>query len=271
MRKYIYIALLASALASCGKINTAKFAEHMSLGNAHFDTLNYTAALTHFLEANNYIDSNYTSYFNAGNAFLKLQQPDSALRYFEQSANFTKDSITKSNIWHNHGNSWLMSYKISQQQLAKNLQIADSLGQSMDEDIQSKIRSTIAKDSVLKENDTLIKSRKTILNSALVSYKQSLNYYYKNDSSQYNYIYALNLLFEEEKNEQNKKDDKKKEPTEFALKTKEKALELIKENQFKAAYKLLEVAQKKDETVSNFNELIGKLKDITEIIEKHGN
>lgn len=243
----------------------------MNLGNAHFDTLNYTAALTHFLEANNYIDSNYTSYFNTGNTFLKLQQPDSALRYFEWSADFAKDSITKSNIWHNHGNSWLLSYALSQQQLAKNLQIADSIGQFMGDEIQSKIRSTIAKDSVLKENDTLIKSRKNILNNAVGSYKQALNYYYKNDSSQYNYIYTLNLLFEEEKDNKDKKDDKKKEPTEFALKTKEKALELINNNQFKAAYKLLEDAQKKDETVSNFNELIGKLKDITEIIEKHGN
>jgi hypothetical protein len=271
MRKCIYIALLTATLASCGKINTAKFAEQMSMGNAHFDTLNYTAALTHFLKANNYVDSNYTSYFNAGNSFLKLQQPDSALRYFELSSGFAKDSITQSNIWHNHGNSWLLSYAMSQHQLAKNLQLADSIGQSMGEDIQSKIRNTIAKDSVLKENDTLIKSRKTILNNALGSYKQALNYFYKNDSAQYNYIYTLNLLFEEEKDSKDKKDDKKKEPTEFALKTKEKALELVNKHQFKAAYKLLEEAQKKDETVSNFNGLMGKLKDITEILEKHGN
>ncbi|MCI4670663.1 MAG: tetratricopeptide repeat protein [Bacteroidia bacterium] len=84
--------------------------------------------------------------------------------------------------------------------------------------------------------------------------------------TRYNLAYALEQL---KNNSDQNKDDDKKDPSEFAKKLKAQADELVKEKKYQAAFDLMQSGLKKDETVSYYNDFIGRLKEVSGVDESN--
>lgn len=274
MKAFVYISsfILIATLSSCEYVSEVRFKEAIVNGNKMLDSNRYKKALDYYTLAKNYNDSSYLSYYNAGYTLNQLFLMDSSSMEYQSGLIHTNDSLINSNIYYQLGNINLKRHVLLENQVNDNLLFMDSIQGNEEASIQERIRTNIAVDSLLKTNDSILKNQEQILQSAKQHYISSLSYNHLNDSSQYNYIYTLHLLQKEKDSKgEDKKDEKKKEPTKFALKKKEEALKLIKNNEFKRAYNLLNNALQQDETIGNFNQLMQKLKDITEIIDKHAN
>lgn len=266
---YIFI-LFILGLSSCDYVSEIRFKEAIINGNQLADSGKHLLAIAEFNDAQSYNDSSYISYYNTGNSLLKLHLLDSSSFIQSLALSKTYDSLNSSKIYYQLGNINLTRHLLLENVVNNNLSYIDSVKQEENLAIQERIRINIATDSLLKTNDSILKNQSKILQTAKRDYINSLSQNHLNDSAQYNYIYTLHLIKKEEDSRNNdKKDEEKKEPTKFALKKKEEAINLIKKNQFKKAYNILNDALQTDETVKNFNELIEKLKDVTEIIEKN--
>ena len=271
MKNLIYIVICLFGFSSCDYISEVKFKNAIIEGNHFADSSEYGSAINKYTLAQNYNDSSFVSYYNSGNVLIEDNYLDSALTNYKQAISYSNDSVELANIYYQMGHVNLTNHEVRENKINTHLTYLDSLDEVENKSIQERIRLNILKDSLLNINSELLKQQEVILNTAKQNYINSLSYNYKNDSAQYNYIYTLYLLKkdEESKGDENKEDEKKKEPTPFALKQKEKALELIKINKFQQAYSLLNKAKESDATVNTFKELIGKLKDINDIIEQN--
>ena len=270
MRIVVYISILISLATSCTYIDEARYKDAIIEGNQLADSSQHELALQQFDKAISINDSLTAAYFNVGNSKMKLNRYTSALENYAFVEAKQSDSTILSDIYYQKGNAYLNWYFYDDATINSNLKKADSIDQNKGNDIKQRIRANLVKDSLLKENDSIAKRQKISLESAKKEYISSINYHYQNDSAVYNYIYTLKLIQQEENAGKDNKKDEKKEPTEFALKAKQKALELVKQHKFQEAYQTLSEAAQKDPTVNNFSELIQKLNTINEIIEKHG-
>jgi hypothetical protein len=58
---------------------------------------------------------------------------------------------------------------------------------------------------------------------------------------------------------------KRQEPSEFAKRLKAQAEAMVRERKYGEAYQLMREGQKKDKTVSSFNDFIKRIKTVSEI------
>ncbi|MFP5470094.1 MAG: hypothetical protein ACLGGV_00720 [Bacteroidia bacterium] len=182
MKQLLYILILL-IFASCNQIDNARFKALIEKGNEAADSSNFSLAESYFNQAKEYDKNNHISYFNLGNTHYKNNLLDSAYLEFEQASTLTNDTSSTTKIYHNFGNAYLKKYHL-------------------------------LNDSITTPNDSTEKLKKDVLEKALNQFKLSLNADYKNDSAQYNYIYTLNLLKQEENNpqeNQDKNEDKKED------------------------------------------------------------
>lgn len=271
LTSYIAFCLLIT-FSSCDYISNVQYKNAIIEGNKAVDSSKLFEAIRFFNQAKEFNTNSEIAYYNSGNSLLHLQHIDSSRNEYLRAIERTKDSSTLSAIYYQIGNVSLTNHALKKEEVNDNLNYIDSVKSIENKTIQERIRFNIAKDSILNTNDSILKYQDKILNEAKQHYKKSIGHNFLNDSAQYNYIYTLYLLKKDKESKENdKKDDPKKSPTKYALKQKEKALELIKQNKFKEAYQLLDNASLKDETVKSFDELIKKLKDVNDIIEKNEN
>ena len=242
MRKEIYIGfiVLTSLLSSCDYVSEIRYKKAIIEGNQLSDSSRYSKSINEYRKAITYNDTAYQAYFNSGNSFASLNLDDSASFEFSKALLCSNDSLINSDIYYQLGNINLQKHQWLENQVNYNLSYMDSIQGNKEASITERIRTNIAVDSLLKNNDSILKNQETILQTAKQDYINSLGFNYKNDSAQYNYIFTLHQLKkDEESKNDDKKDEEKKEPTKFALKKKEDALKLIKQNEFKTAYNLL--------------------------------
>ena len=174
MKQFFYISFLL-VFASCNQLDEARFKWEIVKGNNALSNQNFEEAKKHFNQAKLMNENSFIPYFNIGNTNYLSLQTDSAYYEYEQANSFVKDSSYKTKIYHNYGDAYLQKYHL------------------LNNDAQNK-------------NDSTEKLKKEVLTKALNQFKLSLNEDYKNDSAQYNYIYTLNLLKQEENNQQQNKD-----------------------------------------------------------------
>jgi Ca-activated chloride channel homolog len=115
-------------------------------------------------------------------------------------------------------------------------------------------------DSYYNLGNSLVKAEK--YEEAIVAYKNSLKLVPGRNEAKYNLAYAQDQL----KEQQNNKDqDKKEEPSEYAKKLKAEADKLVAAGKFAEAFNLMQDGIKKDKTVnyySNFVQKTGKVASI---------
>jgi len=105
---------------------------------------------------------------------------------------------------------------------------------------------------------------------ALEHYKNALRKNPNNQDARYNYELLKKML---RKEEQDKKDQEsqdndnkeKQEPSDYAKQMKKKAEALVLQRNYNDAYNLMQMALKKDKTVSSYNDFIQRIKDVNEI------
>ena len=115
-------------------------------------------------------------------------------------------------------------------------------------------------DSFHNLGNSLLKADK--FEEAIAAYKNSLRLVPDRDETKYNLAYAQDKL----KEQQDQKDqDKKKEPSEFARKLKAEADKLAASGKFAEAFNLMQEGLKKDETVSYYNDFIQKTGKVAKI------
>ncbi len=104
---------------------------------------------------------------------------------------------------------------------------------------------------------------------ALEHYKNALRKNPSNQDARYNFELLKKILKkqeEEQKDQQNKDQEKEQpKPTEYAKAMKKKAEDLVQQRKYNEAYNLMQRALQKDQTVSNYNNFIKRIKDVDEI------
>jgi len=135
------------------------------------------------------------------------------------------------------------------------------------QNINIKVEDYVYKDSLIGLRDSLLKKKLDLLNNAIDAYKSSLKNNSLDNDTRYNLAYAqlINKKTNDEINN-NKGNNKNTGPSQYAQKVKSQADKLVNEFKFEDALKLLETAQKKDETVSKeYGDYINKIKTVVDI------
>lgn len=108
----------------------------------------------------------------------------------------------------------------------------------------------------------IIKKQQTKLKEALSDFKTSLKSNPNNEDSRYNYELLKKMIDEQEQQQQNENEDI--EPSEYAKRLKAQADNLVKQNMFDQAMRLMQKGLEEDETVAAYNSFISKLNDVVE-------
>lgn len=108
----------------------------------------------------------------------------------------------------------------------------------------------------------IIKKQQTKLKEALSDFKNSLRSNPNNEDSRYNYELLKKMIDEQEQQQQNENEDI--EPSEYAKRLKAQADDLVKQNMFDQAMRLMQKGLEEDETVAAYNSFISKLNDVVE-------
>lgn len=177
-RKHIILfSIIALLFSSCDYINDLEYKLAITQGNASLKNSDFANAKLKYDEALQINDTLFIAPYNSGIADYAAHNTDSAELDYESALSLSKNDNITSAIYHNYGNVYL----------GKVRQLTDSTQQ---------------------QNDSISKLIKESLDKALEKYKQAINANHLNDSAQYNYIYTLNLLKQQEQNQQNRQDNK---------------------------------------------------------------
>ncbi len=102
---------------------------------------------------------------------------------------------------------------------------------------------------------------------AIEIYKKALRINSNDNDTRYNISYALRMKFQPQLTQmQNSQGQSKKNVSDFARESKEKADALLREYRFAEALALMEAALEKDETVNEYSEYMQKLAEISIIL-----
>lgn len=115
-------------------------------------------------------------------------------------------------------------------------------------------------DSYHNLGNSLLKAEK--FEEAIAAYKNSLKLVPGRNGTKFNLAYAQDKLKEQQ---EQKDQDKKKEPSEFARKLKAEAEKLAARGMFAEAFNLMQDGLKKDQTVSYYNDFIQKTGKVAKI------
>lgn len=172
---YILLGSIVFSLSSCDYINNLEYKYAITKGNVALKNADMLTAKNKFNEAYSINDQYFVAPYNSGITDYVAHNTDSSLLNYDQALSLINDDGIQSGIHHNSGNVYLDKVR----------QLADST--------QPQADSTAA---LVKES----------LEKALEKYKLAINANVKNDSAQYNYIYTLNLLKQQEQNQQQNQD-----------------------------------------------------------------
>lgn len=117
----------------------------------------------------------------------------------------------------------------------------------------------------------ILNNRQEKFEEALSNFKQAIKADPNNMDARYNYEMLKKKLEEKKKKdeEQKKKDENKSsKPSEYAKKLKEQADRMVRQFLFEDAYSLMMDGLKKDQSVSYYQDFIGRLQSVTEINNK---
>ncbi len=234
-------------------------------GNDHYKEQNYQAADSLYKLAIMKVDSFIPAIYNDGLALYQLNKFSESETKFNQVISKGDDTL-KADSYYNLANLALKQWYKTDAHLGLIKMNLDELDQEEAADVEDKMDIFLLKDSLLKEQKKLLSNKEALLKKAIERYKSCLRLNPKDDDARYNLVYAYKLRpLDQNQNDQDNKDKKDQEPSEFALEMKKKALELVEQNKFVEAYQLLMNAKQKDPTVGKFDKLIQKLGVITKI------
>lgn len=264
MKKQCFIWVLGILLLTgCGGSEN----KNIRKGNSSYDKANYSEAAEFYEKAVETNPSSIIAKFNLADAYYKLKQYRLAQQLFKELLPFAENDSTKLlQLYYNLGNTLLKS---SFECMNKNASLSDSIETQqtlVDEqsNIVEKVRLGVQLDSLVTVQDSLVSIKDTLLLASITAYKNALRYDGKDQDAKYNLVYAMKYL---PKNLQNSGSDQKKtEPSEYALKIKKQADSLISVYKFSEAYDLLSNGIEIDTTVKAFDDFIKKLKDVKDIL-----
>ncbi|MCB0278771.1 MAG: tetratricopeptide repeat protein [Calditrichaeota bacterium] len=186
-----------------------------------------------------------------GNTEFGNQQYDKAREFYQEG--IVKDP-NNPNLWFNMGNVYFQQKQYADARSAyfKALDFKDTLN--------------LSRTNYNVGNTFMFESK---LDTAITYYKRALELNPNDDDAKYNLELARSILKEKSKKEQQEQqqqqDQKKQEPSEYAKKLYQQALELVKEYKFNEALDLMNRGLKTDPTVAAFNEFIKKLDNIVKL------
>jgi tetratricopeptide (TPR) repeat protein len=117
--------------------------------------------------------------------------------------------------------------------------------------------------SIAQQQMGVLANRNGNMEGALEWFKQALRTNPANEDARYNYELVKKKL--DEKQNSDKKNDKKDEPSDYAKELKRLAEALVRQQKYSEAHKLMVDGLKKDRTVALFNDFIQRLKDVSEL------
>jgi hypothetical protein len=204
--------------------------------------------------------------YNRGVVRFESSRYEEAIPDFLAAAESFGEDTLKSNAYHNLGNAHIKGWYQKDFTLDVLKAQIEELGQTDGANVDVKMINYLKKDSLLQIQKKVLSDKKAHLKDGIEAYKDALRVSPANANARYNLVYAMNLLPKKpDPSDNDDEDQDKPEPTEYAKKLKQQALDLVRTHEFEKAYKLLEEGTKKDETVQQFEELIKNLKIIVDI------
>lgn len=261
--KLLCVVLVLASASSVGQIDHAliyKASQAYEAGNFNSADSLYTVALD--------TDSgDELALFNRGVVRFESSRYEEAISDFYSAAESFEEDSLKSNAYFNLGNAHIKGWYQKDFTLDVLKAQIEELGQTDGSNVDIKMINYLKKDSLLQIQKKVLSAKKQHLHDGIKAYKDALRVYPHHDDARYNLVYSMNLL--PKKPDPSDKDDQddqdKPEPTEYAKKLKQEALDLVRKHEFEKAYNLLEKGAAKDETVQQFEELIKNLKIIVDI------
>ncbi len=269
---HIIFLLTLSLHLNAQKIDS-KFQFHE--GTQSYNKGEYDNAHKRFNTAYKLDSTNLDALFNNGNTSYMKKQYINAIDYYKKYLAYTTHKKDKSEGYYNIGNCYLKLWDLEHEKLTK---IDNELKNSKvdnDQAIELKMKNFLMTDSLQKEQQKSIEIKDKELNFAINSYKNALRQFPTDDDARFNLSYAMKLLpeknaaYNEEYNDKkNKSKEKNKGLSSFGQKIKTQILNKIKENEFQAAYSLLNENINKDESLKKeLDGLHKKLKTINDILK----
>lgn len=109
--KYLsVILLLFSSLCLLAQTEKA----HIRKGNKNYNSSNFESAQTDYLKAVSKSPESFEAAFNLGDAMFKQEQYEEAVKQFETLSKLELEKVDKAKVYHNLGNSYLMSQKLEE-------------------------------------------------------------------------------------------------------------------------------------------------------------
>ncbi|MDR0940864.1 MAG: tetratricopeptide repeat protein, partial [Bacteroidales bacterium] len=193
------------------------------------------------------------SYIEKGNAFYEQGEFRNAAVTFKHAAQLNPNSF---DAWYNFGAALYKSekYILSSDAFQRALEL------TTDSALQQRTLYNLG-NAFLKNED---------FDDAIAAYKRALYLNPNDNDARYNISYAMRMKFQPQATAQNSnaQGQDKKNVSDFAQETKEKADALICEYRFSEALALMEAALEQDETMNEYMEYMTKLAEISTILEK---
>lgn len=198
-----------------------------------------------------FAQSDIRSYIEKGNAFYEQGEFRNAAVTFKHAAQLNPNSF---DAWYNFASAL---YKSEKYILASDA-FERALLLTTDSVLQQKTLYNLG-NAFLKNED---------FDDAIKAYKKALRLNPNDNDARYNISYAMRMKFQPQATQQspNTQGQEKKNTSDFARKTKEKADALIREYRFHEALELMETALETDETMNEYMEYMSKLAEISEIL-----